>query len=174
MFSQRRSHYWSQQSRTFFFKGFSAKQQKKPKKAANYSVIEQNALSDNYMENIIKCSHPKMTGKTRVWPVKSAIRPDIVRWPAVISSPCFTDYTKRRANGMTSKWRYKNQNSSYRGKDQWIFGQWKWNLVRVSGEFESTELEWTKTCLKSGVKSDLVGISGELELSGFHCIGAVG
>ena len=54
MFSQRRSHYWSQQSRTFFFKGFSAKQQKNPKKAANYSVIEQNALSDK---------HPKMTGQ---------------------------------------------------------------------------------------------------------------
>ena len=54
MFSQRRSHYWSQQSRKFFFKGFSAKQQKKPKKAANYSVIEQNALSDK---------HPKMTGQ---------------------------------------------------------------------------------------------------------------
>ena len=28
-----------------------------------------------------------MTSKTRVWPVKSAIRPDIVRWPAVICSP---------------------------------------------------------------------------------------
>ena len=28
-----------------------------------------------------------MTGKTRVWPVKSTIRPDIVRWPAVILSP---------------------------------------------------------------------------------------
>ena len=28
-----------------------------------------------------------MTGKTGVWPVKSAIRPDIVRWPAVICSP---------------------------------------------------------------------------------------
>ena len=54
MFSQRRSHYWSQQSRTFFFKGFSAKQQKKQKKAANYSVIEQNALSNKY---------PKMTGQ---------------------------------------------------------------------------------------------------------------
>ena len=36
------------------FKGFSAKQQKKPKKGANYSVIEQNALSDK---------HPKMTGQ---------------------------------------------------------------------------------------------------------------
>ena len=54
MFSQRRSHCWSQRSRTFFFKVFSAKQQKKPKKAANYSVIEQNALSDK---------HPKMTGQ---------------------------------------------------------------------------------------------------------------
>ena len=28
-----------------------------------------------------------MTGKTKVWPVKSTISPDIVRWPAVISSP---------------------------------------------------------------------------------------
>ena len=71
MFSQRRSHYWSQQSRTFFFKGFSAKQQKKPKKAANYSVIEQNALSD----------------KHKKWAVKPTIRPDIVRWPPVILSP---------------------------------------------------------------------------------------
>ena len=78
MFSQRRSHYWSQQSRTFFFKGFSAKQQKKPKKAANYSVIEQNALSDK---------HPKMTSQTRVWPVKPTIRPDIARFPAIILSP---------------------------------------------------------------------------------------
>ena len=86
MFSQRRSHYWSQQSRTFFFKGFSAKQQKKPKKAANYSVIEQNALSDK---------HPKMTGQmtgqTRVWPVKPTIKPDIVRWPAVILSPAVNE-----------------------------------------------------------------------------------
>ena len=28
-----------------------------------------------------------MTGKMKVWWVKSAIRPDIVRWPAVIFSP---------------------------------------------------------------------------------------
>ena len=28
-----------------------------------------------------------MTGETRVWPVKPTIRPDIVRWPAVILSP---------------------------------------------------------------------------------------
>ena len=28
-----------------------------------------------------------MTGKTGVWPVKSTIRLDIVRWPAVICSP---------------------------------------------------------------------------------------
>ena len=34
----------------------------------------------------------KMTGKTRVWPVKSAIRPDIVRWPAVICSPDLTTW----------------------------------------------------------------------------------
>ena len=32
------------------------------------------------MENITKCSYPKMTGhETRVGPVKSTIRPDIVR-----------------------------------------------------------------------------------------------
>ena len=43
----------------FFFKGFSAKQQKRNQ----YSVIDQNALRDNYMENIIKCSHPKMTSQ---------------------------------------------------------------------------------------------------------------
>ena len=29
----------------------------------------------------------KMTGQTRVWPVKPTIRPDIVRWLAVILSP---------------------------------------------------------------------------------------
>ena len=28
-----------------------------------------------------------MTGKVNIWPVKPPIRPDIVRWPAVISSP---------------------------------------------------------------------------------------
>ena len=28
-----------------------------------------------------------MTGKSNVWPVKASIRPDIVRWPAVIFSP---------------------------------------------------------------------------------------
>ena len=31
-----------------------------------------------------------LTGKANVWPVKSPVRPDIVHWPAVISSPdCF-------------------------------------------------------------------------------------
>ena len=28
-----------------------------------------------------------MTGKSNVWPVKASIRPDIVRWLAVIFSP---------------------------------------------------------------------------------------
>ena len=50
-----------------FFKSFSAKHGKKGKEKRNdYSVIEQNALSGNYMENILKGSHPKMTGKMRV------------------------------------------------------------------------------------------------------------
>ena len=95
MFSQRRSHYWSQQSRTYstdllhrcvtpqlslllfrfvafhydmkfiaaflFFQEFSAKQQKKQRKKK--SLQRYRTLSDNYMENIIKCSHPNMTGQ---------------------------------------------------------------------------------------------------------------
>ena len=37
---------------------------KKGKEKVNdYSVIEQNALSGYYMENILKGSHPKMTGQ---------------------------------------------------------------------------------------------------------------
>ena len=50
---------------SFFFKGLSAKQgKKKPEKKEDHCrVIEQTALSDNYMENIIKCLHPKMTGQ---------------------------------------------------------------------------------------------------------------
>ena len=48
----------------FFFKGFQCKAAKKAKEKRNhYSVIEQNALSDNYMKNIIKCLHPKMTSQ---------------------------------------------------------------------------------------------------------------
>ena len=47
-----------------FFKSFSAKHGKKGKEKRNdYSVIEQNALSGNYMENILKGSRPKMTGQ---------------------------------------------------------------------------------------------------------------
>ena len=37
-----------------------------------------------------------MTGKTKVWPVKSTISPDIVRWPAIISSPGFPNWTVKR------------------------------------------------------------------------------
>ena len=48
-----------------FFKSFSAKHGKKGKEKRNdYSVIEQNALSGNYMENILKGSRPKITGLT--------------------------------------------------------------------------------------------------------------
>ena len=34
-----------------------------------------------------------------------------------------------------------SENSSYRGKFEWNFDQRKWNLVRVSGEFELSEFE---------------------------------
>ena len=50
-----------------FFKSFSAKHEKKGKEKRNdYSVIEPNALSGNYMKKILKGSRPKMTGKMRV------------------------------------------------------------------------------------------------------------
>ena len=45
---------------------------------------------------------------------------------------------------MASDQSYKNENSSYQGKFQWIFNQGKWNVVQVSGEFESSEFELTK------------------------------
>ena len=87
-----------------FFKAFSAKQKKKAKEKRNhYSIIEENALSDNYMENVIKCPCPKMTDETRVWPVKSTIRPDIIRWPAVILSPAWSELLSTIENQMTSK-----------------------------------------------------------------------
>jgi len=48
-----------------------------------------------------------MTGKMRVWPVKSTIRPDIVRWPAVIFSPgvlfCFHKRGIKRLNFSKAK-----------------------------------------------------------------------
>ena len=53
-------------------------------------------------------------------------------------------YTTRRANDIASEWSYKNQNSSYRGKFQWIFNQEEVTLVRVSEEFELSKFELTK------------------------------
>ena len=32
-------------------------------KRNHYNIVEPNALSNNYMENIIKCLHRKMTGQ---------------------------------------------------------------------------------------------------------------
>ena len=39
-------------------------------------------------------------------------------------------------------------NSSYRGKFQWYFDQGKGNLVRVSGEFELSEFEFSRFCCR--------------------------
>ena len=39
-----------------------------------------------------------MTGKTKVWPVNSTISKDIVRWPAVISSPASSVSGKQEHN----------------------------------------------------------------------------
>ena len=46
-----------------FFKSFSPQHEKKGKEKKRISVIEQNALSSNYMENILKGLLPKMTGQ---------------------------------------------------------------------------------------------------------------
>ena len=56
---------------------------KRQRKRNQYSITEHKATTVWK----IKCSYPKMTGKTRVWPVKPAIRRDIVCWPAIICSP---------------------------------------------------------------------------------------
>ena len=49
--------------RSFSLKGLVQSSKKSQQKGNHYSVIEQNALSDNYTENIIKCLHPRMTGQ---------------------------------------------------------------------------------------------------------------
>ena len=56
----------------------------------------------------------------------------------------FYAYTTRRADRMGSEWSCKNQNSSYRVEFQLLFDQRKGISVRVSGEFELSELEFTK------------------------------
>ena len=56
----------------------------------------------------------------------------------------FYAYTTRRADRMGSEWSCKNQNSSYRREFQWLFDQGKGISVRVSGEFELSEIEFTK------------------------------
>ena len=97
MFSQRRSHYWSQQGRTYYttccivallynsvcscfallrfittwkflrrsfsLKGLVQSSKKSQRKKKSWQSCRANALRDNYMENIIKCSHPIMTGQ---------------------------------------------------------------------------------------------------------------
>ena len=56
----------------------------------------------------------------------------------------FYAYPTRRADRMGSEWSCKNQNSSYRVEFQWLFDQRKGISVRISGEFELSELEFTK------------------------------
>ena len=78
---------WNLLRRSFFFKVFSAKQKKKKSHRKKKSLQRYRAkrIERQLMENITKCSYPKMTGhETRVGPVKSTIRPDIVHWPAIV------------------------------------------------------------------------------------------
>ena len=68
----------------------SSNKKKSQTKKRSVKRYRAKCIKRQLMENIIKCSYPKMTSQTRVWPVKSMIRPDIVRWPAVILSPVAT------------------------------------------------------------------------------------
>ena len=54
---------WNLLGCSFSLKGLVQAAKKAKEKGNHYSVIEQNALSESYMENIIKCSHPKITGQ---------------------------------------------------------------------------------------------------------------
>ena len=71
-----------------------------------------------------------MTGKTKVWPVKSTISPDIVRWPAVISSPRNTSFEitiwSRTGNGLTDLVIKRNN---------WWFITETWRTVIDCGKF---------------------------------------
>ena len=91
--------------------------------AQTNNVIEQNALSDNCtllpgLNSMDIQKWPvKMTGKMRVWLFKSTIRPDIVRWPAVILSPedhtiSWTDY--RNATPLHSPFQTMSDSSHHK------------------------------------------------------------
>ena len=47
-----------------------------------------------------------MTGKSNVWPVKASIRPDIVRWPAVIFSPGLLQILYKSSFVLSSQLKY--------------------------------------------------------------------
>ena len=55
-----------------------------------------------------------------------------------------TDYTTRGANGMASKWSYKNRIRVIRVNFYENFDQGKVNFVCVSGEFKLSEFELTE------------------------------
>lgn len=75
---------------------------------------------------------------------------------------------------MAFEWSYKNQNLSYRGKNQWNIDQGKENLVRLGEELELSSgarvnlVKMTEKLMgKIQEKLDLVWVSGEFELLGF-------
>ena len=98
MFSQRRSHYCSQQSRTYstscwivallhnsvcycfaLLRFITTKSQRKKKSLRRYSA---KRIKEQLYGKYYKCSHPKMTGQNeRQWPVKSTIRPAVTLSP---------------------------------------------------------------------------------------------
>ena len=60
--------------------------------ATHYILITTETTEQHGNLNLFHFQHDRMwpvnmTGKTKGWPVNSPISPDIVRWPAVISSP---------------------------------------------------------------------------------------
>ena len=69
-----------------------------------------------------------MTGKMRVWLVKSAIRPDIVHWPAVIFSPDLLNFRKR-----FSSWNV----CWHRPGSHWMWQGFCWNFMLLGTVYET-------------------------------------
>ena len=70
-----------------------------------------------------------------------------LKMDVVLTSPVVSlekELTKRKANGIESKWSYKNQNSTYMSKFQWNFDQGKWILLQFFVLFLD---KWVSCCL---------------------------
>ena len=87
-----------------------------------------------------------MTGKTKGWPVNSQISPDIVSWPAVISSPgnhiikelhCHFNVIKnsiayRNIFSKSLQWIKKDDILHFTVSLRMLMGCWLWSLLRFT------------------------------------------